>query len=426
MFTDLKQHGNTHWKPDILTRVALLWTLSERNTWRRRFKEVMQVFPLEVNGRQATFEGFRKALRARNDQLLPPLKRCLREAMLQFPATQRQTAGWDVFAVDGTRMELPRTLENQKHFCADYVDEPEADQTEGHNHHNPQMWLTTLWHVGLSAPWDWRTGPGNSSERDHLRQMIGGLPEGSLLVADAGFVGYDLWKQLENTPFLIRCGSSIHLINDLQETGDPTIYCYWPIEARQAGKPPMRLRLIQVQIGKETVYLLTNVLDASRLSDEQARAIYLARWGIELFYRGLKQTLGCRRLLGRTPDSAQMELDWSLMGLWMIHLLAAQASSLSRTATESLPARSTARLLDAIRDVMHRASGYPDPGEDLASQLRNALLDGYQRKKSKKSRNYPRKNKHKRCGAPNIRAAKPVERRKLERLKLKGQLAVAV
>ena len=33
---------------------------------------------------------------------------------------------------------------------------------------SPQMWLTTMFHVGTGLPWDWRTGPSDSSERDHL------------------------------------------------------------------------------------------------------------------------------------------------------------------------------------------------------------------------------------------------------------------
>ena len=51
------------------------------------------------------------------------------------------------------------------------------------------MWLTTMWHVGTGLPWDWRLGPSDSSERDHLKQMIAALPAHALVTADAGFVG---------------------------------------------------------------------------------------------------------------------------------------------------------------------------------------------------------------------------------------------
>ena len=46
-----------------------------------------------------------------------------------------------------------------------------------------------LWHVGSGLPWDWRTGPSDSSEREHFQEMLGSLPSGALLTADAGFMG---------------------------------------------------------------------------------------------------------------------------------------------------------------------------------------------------------------------------------------------
>ena len=36
----------------------------------------------------------------------------------------------------------------------------------------PRIWLTMLWHVGSGLPWDWRTGPSDSSERGHFQEML--------------------------------------------------------------------------------------------------------------------------------------------------------------------------------------------------------------------------------------------------------------
>ena len=60
----------------------------------------------------------------------------------------------------------------------------------------PQLALTVLYHMGTGLPWAWRTGPGTDAERAHLRSMLATLPSGSLLVADAGFTGYDLLRTL--------------------------------------------------------------------------------------------------------------------------------------------------------------------------------------------------------------------------------------
>jgi len=42
------------------------------------------------------------------------------------------------------------------------------------------------------------SGPPNSSEREHLKQIIVALPAGALVTADAGFVGYEYGKELRD------------------------------------------------------------------------------------------------------------------------------------------------------------------------------------------------------------------------------------
>jgi hypothetical protein len=63
---------------------------------------------------------------------------------------------------------------------------------------------------------------------------------------------------------------------------------------------------------------LTNVLDASVLSDEVAREIYQSRWGIEVDFRHLKQTMDFTRLNSRTPATAFNEQRWRLISFWVL------------------------------------------------------------------------------------------------------------
>ena len=102
-------------------------------------------------------------------------------------------------AVDGSRVECPRTQANQETLkCA------------GREKTGPQLQLTALRHLGSGLLWDWRVGPGVESERSHLREMIDTLPVGALLVADAGFTGYDLFRAILDggRHLLIRIGSN--------------------------------------------------------------------------------------------------------------------------------------------------------------------------------------------------------------------------
>ena len=84
------------------------------------------------------------------------------------------------------------------------------------------------------------------------------------------------------------------------------------------------LRLAVLHDGRKPVYLLTNVLEESSLSDAQVGRLYRRRWGLELFYRSLKRTLEKHTLHSATPARAQVELDWAVVGLWMLGMLSVQ------------------------------------------------------------------------------------------------------
>ncbi len=83
----------------------------------------------------------------------------------------------------------------------------------------PQIWMTLLWHMGLKLPWCWKCGPANSSERDHLLDLIKSyvFPEKTLFCGDAGFTGYEFWSDVLKSGhhFLVRVGGNVNLLTDL-------------------------------------------------------------------------------------------------------------------------------------------------------------------------------------------------------------------
>ena len=120
-----------------------------------------------------------------------------------------------------------------------------------------------MWHAGTGLPWDWRTGPADSSEREHLRQMIDTLPKQALVTADAGFVGYDFWRSIlaAGGAFLVRVGANVSLLSekaDIKRLGDGTVLC-WPKDKMNSGLKPLRLRLVKVKIGKTAMWMLTSM-----------------------------------------------------------------------------------------------------------------------------------------------------------------------
>src|SRR5205814_723634 len=149
--------------------------------------------------------------------------------------------------------------------------------------------------------WDWRVDRAGGSEQEHLVDMAAALPPRCLLLGDGNFVGYRVWSTLHTHGhgFLIRVGGNVHLLSKLfpearfQRHGERVYARPIPMQHKL---PPLRLRLIRAGRPGKRVYLLTNVLDAARLSRKAAGKIYRLRWGAELFYRTLNRTLGFWKL----------------------------------------------------------------------------------------------------------------------------------
>ena len=95
----------------------------------------------------------------------------------------------------------------------------------------------------------------------------------------------------------------------------------WP-KGKQHQQPPLRLRLVQVTIGKAEVYLLTSVLSPEATDGGSDGGLVQKRWGIEVEFRGLKQTLNGQKLRCRNVDRLYTELHWSILSMAVAELLA--------------------------------------------------------------------------------------------------------
>jgi len=138
--------------------------------------------------------------------------------------------------------------------------------------------------------------------------------------------------------------------------------------------------------------------------------MYRRRWGIEVMWRGLKQTMGHHKMLGKTPARAGVELDWAMAGLWMLQLLA--ASRMTR-AGQSPASHSPAKALRIVRGAL---TGRSQRGKSLLSQLNQASKDTGRRNGSKQARYRRQKRPQRPPGAPEARMATTIEKRLIQRI----------
>jgi len=420
--------GDCSWTPKGLIFVAILWAWSDEKSLTKRFSHARKVvIAMDILARipAATYQAFLKMLTTWTVVLATALFDALRRRMQSDLAARFEVCGYQVFGVDGSRLELPRTESNEERFSPATTRRPSRSKKAKSRRrarsqasrdrrarqkkaNSPQMWLTTMFHVGTGLPWDWRTGPSDSSERDHLRQMIEALPAGALITADAGFVGYQTWKAILDSGrhLLIRVGANVRLLRKLGYVEEKKGLVYlWPDREAKRNQPPLVLRMVVARGKRHPVYLVTSVLDEATLTDSQVVEIYALRWGIELFYRHFKQTFERRKLRSHCAANAELEATWSLLGLWAM-MLHAQVILKEK---EVPPKRiSIAGVLLGYRSALREYKSPPDPGESLDELVAKAVIDPYSRV-DKSSRDYPRKKQEQAAGAPKVRNATKAE-----------------
>jgi Transposase DDE domain len=428
---DLAFRKDCTWTPKTLISMAILWAWSDEKSLIQRFSHVRKVvMAMDIRSRApaASYQAFLKRLTTWTVALSMTLLDAFRQRVQLDLATRFKVCGFPVFGVDGSRLELPRTESNEGRYSPAKARRPSRSKAKAkakarrrpHRRarsqssrdraarakkgNSPQMWLTTMFHVGTGLPWDWRLGPSDSSERDHLRQMIAALPAGALITADAGFVGYETWKAILDSGrhLLIRVGANVRLLRKLGYVEEKKGLVYlWPDREAKRKQPPLVLRMVVARGARHPVYLVTSVLDEAILWDSQVVEIYALRWGIELFYRHFKQTFERRKLRSHSADNAELEATWSLLGLWAM-MLHAQVILMGKGVP---PKRiSVAGVLLGYRSSLRQFKSAPDPGESLAEMVGKAVIDSYERT-NKSSRDYPRKKQEQAAGAPKVRNA---------------------
>jgi hypothetical protein len=335
---DLRFRKDCHWAARGLVTAALVWACSSKTALKDRFNQALRI--AKRLGRRfapakTSYQAFIKLLVCWTPELRERLVSAFQFLMKRRFPELFLLAGYLVLAADGSKVKLARTRSNEKRYSPNTRGQKgkkrrkanrarrrarsrqaQLQQAKDKKADSPQMALTLLYHVMLRLPWDWRLGPSDVSEREHLREMIAHLPPDALVVADCGFFGYDFWSELlaSGRQFVIRVGGNVRLLKKLGVVSEShgTIYL-WPDKMAKRKQTPLVLRLVMVHDGRQPWYLVTSVRNPKRLSDRQVADIYRKRWRIELFFRHFKQTFGRTKLRSprrSTPNAKPSGHSW--------------------------------------------------------------------------------------------------------------------
>jgi len=387
------------WSECALALCSVLMCWETAPTLAQRLESVLLVLDAALPRRRRvgrTYQGYIKAMSARGAAALETLTAHLRTLSIAAAGKAWSIGGLVPIGADGSRFDAPRTIGN------------EPLGVGGRDKSGPQMVMLLLVHLGSMLPWAWKIGGACTSERALLRDLLHLLPRNALLVADAGFVGFDLMSGIRagGLHLLIRVGNNVRLLKDLgyyRREGKNTVYL-WPDHLR--SRAPLVLRLVRLG----SVYLVTDITDPRVLSRRTASELYRRRWGLEVAFRTLKRTLERHKMRSGTAAHSMMELDWTVVGLWVLGLLGVRCIAADGVGPRRL---SMALALAAVR---HAARARPSQ-RALRGRLRRAVLDSCKRTTSKKSYRAPRKKDPPSCGAPIIAAASAAQVKRAQELR---------
>ena len=416
-----QRRKSSRWAVQPLVLMLLLMTWSKGDSQADRFecaKAYCQVCLQKRRHPGKTVQGFQKALARLPLVVLRTLAAGVRGVLSARLGERWLVEGFVPIGCDGSRVECPRTTELEGRMGQ-----------AGKDKSAPTLWVTALVHLRWGVPWAWRFGKGTASEREHLERMLGLLPRLALLVADAGYFGFHLSEQLvrNNVMFLLRMSSNVTLYTReqvrLQHYREGEVY-YWPSQKeRKADTRPLHLRLIRIRAKqrRNDVWLLTNVMDKSRLSHALAGRMYRWRWQNEGCFRTYKHTLKKVKLVSRSVRLVHREAEGSWLAL---QLLLAQGVLVQerRRATPATPATpseqeqqmrcSPRKILIAIRQEIDSA---PRRRPKYEEQLRRAECERRQRTSAKTSRVWPRRKPHKAPKPPKLLKLSVAQKSELER-----------
>jgi hypothetical protein len=418
---------NPRWTLQPLILIAALMTWAAASTDAERFVTA-RAFYVRVHcpKRQRPgkhFSGFYQAAQRLPVTVWWAVEAAVRDVIFHLLGERLSVDGWTAFGCDGTRLECPRTAQLE----ADLGPAGKRDSA-------PMLWITALVSLRTGVLWSWRLGPSKASERRHLLDLLEDLPRAALatvlLVCDAGYVSYDLLGTLlaQECSFLIRLSSKAQLYSD--EGIEVSrfvegVFWYWTDTAEKAEKPPLRVRVIRVSSPrrKHDVWLVTNVLEPSRLPAASAARLYRMRWESECFFKTYKRVVKDICLVSRTTAMVVREAEGSLLAC---QLLLAQGAWALKTggarAGRDADKCSAARVLREIRREF-QACAAPLPKRSFARRLHACGRDRGVRTSAKVRKEHPRRKKHQMPAPPRLKVLDAERRGRIQELCLTDEAA---
>ena len=167
------------------------------------------------------------------------------------------------------------------------------------------------------------------------------LPAGSYLVMDKAYIDFVRLRRFakERTNFVVRAKKNMkYKVLERRITDktkgvicDQTIVLTDPITATKYPEPLRRIRYFDEETGNVLVFLTNNF----KLAPLTIAALYKKRWGIELFFKWIKQHLKIQSFWGQSENAVRTQV-WIAISTYVIVVIAKKQLKLKQSLYEIL------------------------------------------------------------------------------------------
>ena len=246
--------------------------------------------------------------------------------------------GLELKAIDGSSVQLLDTPANQEAF-------PQPpQQKEGCGF--PVMGICSVLNCSSGAWENVTTSKWSRHDMQGAYDMLDSYSEGDLMIADRAFCAYGLMVALQQqgAESLMRLhqarakaldwrrGKKISPNQRLvtwkkgtRSKNSPFTKKEWDAMPKELTVRLIRVKYLNREKKKSTMYLATSLLDHVKYTEEKAGEIYLRRWAIELSFRDLKTSLNLELLRVKDPDMATKTLMIAIIAYNLVKALAQQS-----------------------------------------------------------------------------------------------------
>ena len=234
-------------------------------------------------------------------------KRVIQNYELKRDQSRLTFHGHRLFAVDGSKINLPRDLIEEGYPI--------------HRGYYPQGMLSCLYQLKSKIPYDFSLYSHHDERKaaiSHLKQ----LREGDLVVYDRGYYSYHMLYVHHESKVgaVFRMSKCLNAVNNfLEHDEDDSVVSISldDVDYRKDVKKrhpdidvnkTFSLRLLKYQAGEETICLGTTLIDQEKYPKAIFPDLYHSRWGIEELYKTSKIHIDVDDFHGKTELCVKQEL----------------------------------------------------------------------------------------------------------------------